>query len=92
MYQRNAMQYLSTVTGGTITALTGRGYLGGIYAYCSAGAGSIIVSDSAAQIFVWSGATAGVLTYFPIFPVAVTGGLSITGSGSVAFSVSYATQ
>jgi len=92
MYQANAMQYLATSAGASITALTGAGYWGGIFAYCSGAAGSLTVKDSAAIILIWSGAAAATISYNPVFAVAVTGGLSVTGSGGVAYIVNYRSQ
>lgn len=91
MYQRNAVLYLST-SGASLTALTGRGYLMGLYALNSGAAGSLIVADSANQMLIWSGAAAANLAFTPLFPIACTGGLSVTGSGAVTYMIMFASQ
>lgn len=92
MFQRNAMVYIATSAGASVTALTGVGYWGGIFAYNSGAAGSLTIKDSAAVMVVWSGAAAATFSYTPEFAIAITGGLSVTGSGAIAYIVSYATQ
>jgi hypothetical protein len=92
MYQRSAVLYAATSGGASITALTGRGYFMGIYAFCSGGAGSLILADSGAQIMIWSGGAAANLSFVPVYPVACTAGLSVTGSGAIQYAVMYSTQ
>lgn len=91
MFQRNATLVLAT-SGGNLTCLTGAGYLCGFYFYASAAAATLTIADSARTIFSWSGPTAAAFSFVPVYPIACTGGLSVTNSGAGTYSIMFATQ
>lgn len=90
MANQGAYTYLST-SGGNMTALTGPGYLAGIYLYASGAAATITVADSGGNIISWSGAAAAVLNWAPLAPIAVAK-LTATNSGAGTYTLVFRTQ